>query len=216
MSANVLLDQAVAFVRASFTKQQVVTVRKYAGEFTGAEMKRVSYTCPAILLTVLGWKKTEPGSRLTGRHARHVRLAAFVVCKNAKDRESRMAEAMTLAEDVSVLLRQWAPMTQEPSASAFVALGITAVGLSDEPSCENLYNHAVDEQGQALWLVDWYQDVKGAIPLGPARPAVPYDELANLVAVQIEDTTHTAQGPVTVPPPQTPITVTEKVSFTTP
>ena len=216
MSATVLLDQAVDFVRASFTKQQALTVRRYAGEFNGAEMKRVSYACPAILLTVLGWQKTDAGSRLTGRHARKARLAAFVVCKNAKDRESRMAEAMALAEDVSVLMRQWAPMAQEPYASALSALGVTASGLDDEPSCENLYNRAVDEQGQALWLVDWYQDVKGAIPLGPARPAVPYELLPDLVAVAIEDTTRVAQGPVTVPPVDAPITVTEKVSFTTP
>lgn len=216
MSATVLLDQTVAFVRASFTKQQVVMVRKYAGEFNASEMTNVSYTCPAILLTVLGWQKPGGDSRLSGRHARNVRMAAFVVCKNAKDRESRMADAMTLAEQLAVLMRQWAPMTQEPSASAFAALNITAAGLSDEPSCENLFNRTVDKQGQALWMVDWYQDVKGAIPLGPARPAVPYDQLPNLTTVEIEDTTHVAQGPVTVPPPLTPLTVTEKVTFTTP
>ena len=153
---------------------------------------------------------------MTGRHARSVRLAAFVVCKNAKAREARMAEAMALAEQLAVLLRQWSPMVQEPSASAFAALGVTAVGLSAEPSCENLYNRAVDEQGQALWLVDWYQDVKGAIPLGPARPAVPYELLPDLTRVDIEDTTQVAHGPVSVELPQTPITVTEKVSFTSP
>lgn len=216
MSATVLLDQAVAFIRASLTKQQAVTVKRYAGEFNGAEMKHVSYVCPAVLLTVLGWKAADAGGRMTGRHTRSVRLAAFVVCKNAKDRESRMAEAMALAENVSVLLLQWAPMAQQPYAAALTALDITASGLSDEPSCENLYNRAVDEQGQALWLVDWYQTVKGSIPIGPGRPAVPYDQLPNLVAVAIEDTTHVAQGPVTVELPQTPITVTEKVSFTNP
>lgn len=216
MSATVLLDQAVAFMRASLSKQQAVTVRKYAGEFSGAEMKHVSYTCPAVLLTVLGWKAAAPGGRMTGRHARDVRLAAFVVCKNAKDREARMAEAMALAEEVSVLLRQWGPMAQEPYAGALNAKGITASGLNDEPSCENLYNRAVDEQGQALWLIDWYQSVKSNIPIGPARPVVPYELLPNLVAVDIEDTTHVAQGPVTTELPQTPITVTEKVSFTTP
>ncbi len=216
MSAVVLLDQVVAFVRAGFAKSQAVTVRKYAGEFSSAEMKRVSYACPAILITALGWAEPKEGGRMTGRHARSVRLAAFVVCKNAKDRESRMAEAMALSEQLAVLLRQWSPMTQEPSAAAFAAVGVTAAGLTEEPSCENLYNRAVDEQGQALWLVDWYQDVKGNIPIGPGRPAVPYEQLPNLVAVAIEDTTHVAQGPVTVELPQTPITVTEKVSFTNP
>ena len=216
MSAVALLDQAVVFVRAGFTKQQVVTVQKYAGEFSSAEMKNLSYTCPAILLTVLGWKKPEAGMHLTGRHARCVRLAAFVVTKSAKDRQARMAEAMALSESLSVLLRQWAPMVQEPSASALSALGVTAGGLEDEASCENLYNRAVDEQGQALWLVDWYQCVKGAVPLGPVRPAVPYAQLPALTTVVIEDSAHVNQVPVTAVVPDAAITVTEKIDFLNP
>ena len=153
---------------------------------------------------------------MTGRHARSVRLAAFVVCKNAKDREARMAEAMALAEQLAVLLRQWSPMVQEPSASAFAALGVTAVGLSAEPSCENLYNRAVDEQGQALWLVDWYQCVKGAVPLGPVRPAVPYAQLPTMTTVVIEDSAHVNQVPVAAVVPDAAITVTEKIDFLNP
>lgn len=216
MSAVVLLEQAVAFVRASFTKQQVVTVRQYAGEFSAAEMKNVSYTCPAILLTVLGWKKPEAGHRLTGRHAKNHRLVAFVVCKNGKSREARMAEAMQLAEALSVVLRQWAPMTQEPYASALNALGVTVLGLDDEPTGENLYNRAVDEQGQALWMVDWYQCAKGVIPLGPTRPAVPYDQLPVLTSVVIEDTVHVNQVPAVAPPVEAVPAVTEKIDFVNP
>lgn len=216
MSATVLLDQAVAFVRAGFTKQEVVTVQKYAGEFSASEMKQLSYTCPAILLTVLGWKEAPAGARLTGRHARQVRLAAFVVTKNAKDRQARMSEAMALSESLSVLLRQWAPMTQEPSASALAALGVTVAGLEDEASCENLYSRAVDEQGQALWLVDWYQCVKGAIPLGPTRPAVPYALLPAMTTVVIEDSAHVNQIPAPLAVPAAPITVAEKIDFVNP
>ncbi len=216
MSAVALLDQAVAFVRAGFTKQQAATVQKYAGEFSASEMKQLSYTCPAILITVLGWKKPEAGARLTGRHARHVRLAAFVVTKNAKDRQARMAEAMQLSEALSVLLRQWAPMVQEPSASALSALGVTAAGLEDEASCENLYNRAVDEQGQALWLVDWYQCVKGVAPIGPGRPAVPYELLPAMTTVVIEDSARVNQIPTPVAAPNATITVTEKIDFLNP
>ena len=216
MSAVSLLDQAVAFVRAGFTKKEAVTVQKYAGEFSASEMKQLSYSCPAILLTVLGWKEAPAGARLTGRHARQARLAAFVVTKNAKDRQARMSEAMALSEALSVLLRQWAPMTQEPSASALMALGITVAGLEDEASCENLYSRAVDEQGQALWLVDWYQCFKSVVPIGPGRPAVPYALLPALTTVVIEDTAHVAQGPITVPPAATPITVTEKIDLVNP
>lgn len=213
MSAVVLLDQAIAFVRAGFTKKEVVTVQKYAGEFSTAEMKHLSYTCPAILLTVLGWKETPAGARITGRHARQVRLAAFVVTKNAKDRQSRMDEAMALSEALSVLLRQWSPMTQEPSASALKALDITVGGLDTEASCENLYNRAVDEMGQALWLVDWYQSVRGAIPIGPSRPAVPYEQMPAMTRVDIEDNTHVNQVPAAAQVPDAPITVTEKIDF---
>lgn len=213
MSAVVLLDQAVAFVRASFPKQRAKEVRKYAGEFSTAEMKNVSYDCPAILLTVLGWKKPDAGSRMTGRHAKQVRLAAFVVTKNAKSREARMAEAMLLAEDLGVLLRQWAPMVQEPSASALKALDIQALGLEDEPSCENLYNRAVDEQGQALWLVDWFQCVRGSVPISPVRPSVPYADLPDLTQVDIEDTTHVNRVPAAPPSGGAAPVVTEKIDF---
>ena len=216
MSAVALLDQAVAFVRAGFTKQQAATVQKYAGEFSAAEMKQLSYTCPAILLTVLGWKKADGGAHLTGRHARTARLAAFVVTKNAKDRQARMSEAMALSEALSVLLRQWAPMVQEPSASALSALGVTAGGLEDEASCENLYSRAVDEQGQALWLVDWYQSVKGAVPMGPVRPAVPYAQLPALTTVVIEDSARVNQAPAAAVVPNAPIAVSEKIDFVNP
>ncbi len=216
MSAVALLDQAVAFVRAGFTKQQAATVQQYAGEFSASEMKQLSYTCPAILITVLGWKKPEAGAHLTGRHARQVRLAAFVVTKNASNRQARMSEAMALAENLSVLLRQWAPMVQEPSASALSALGVTAGGLEDEASCENLYNRAVDEQGQALWLVDWHQSVKGVVPMGPGRPAVPYALLPALTTVVIEDSAHVNQVPVAAVVSDAAITVTEKIDFLNP
>lgn len=219
MSAVVLLDQAVAYVRAGLTKKQALTVQKYAGEFSGSEMSGVSYACPAVLLTVLGWKKPGSGARLTGRHARLVRLAAFVVTKNAKSREDRMAEAMALAEELSVLIRQWAPMEQEPTASALAALGVTAAGLEDEPTCENLYGAAVDKQGQALWLVDWYQCVKGHVPLAPPIGAVPaprYEALPELVSVAIEDTVHVGHGPAAAPSAPSTLVVTEKIDFVNP
>ncbi|MFI5448076.1 hypothetical protein [Polaromonas sp. UC242_47] len=127
MSGVLLLEQAVAYVRASFTKAQVKDVRAYAGEFSTAEMKNVSYNCPAILISLLGWKKPDEGGRLTGRHAKNHRMVAFVVTKNAKSREARMTEAMRLAEDLSALLRQWAPMAQQPYASAIQAQGVTIV-----------------------------------------------------------------------------------------
>lgn len=216
MSGVLLLEQAVAFVRASFSKTEVKDVRQYAGEFSQAEMGKVSYTCPAILITLLGWKKPEEGSRLTGRHAKQHRLVAFIATKNAKSREARMAEAMKLAEDLSVVLRQWAPMAQEPYATAIRALDSTVIGLDDEPTCENLYNRAVDEQGQALWMVTWYQCARGAIPLGPIRPAVPYADLPDMRNVEIIDTAFGDQVPDSAVDTGIVPSVEEQINFANP
>ncbi|MES1977553.1 MAG: hypothetical protein V4451_05920 [Pseudomonadota bacterium] len=213
MSAIVLLEQTVAFVRASFDKKRVTDVREYAGEFSAAEMKGVSYNCPAILITVLGWKPPSEGARLTGRHAKSHRMAAFVVTKNAKSREARMKEAMGISEDLAVLLRQWAPMAQEPYAARIKALDMTIAGLAEEPTCENLYNPTVDAQGQALWLVDWYQDAKGVIPINQVRPVVP---LADMNHVEIEDTVRGGQTPDAPPNGDAPPSVTEQIDFAQP
>lgn len=216
MSAVILLEQAVAFVRASFPKSRVAEVREYAGEFSAAEAKGVSYNCPAILITVLGWKPTGEGERLTGRHAKNHRMAAFVVTKHAKSREARMKEAMVIAEDLAVLLRQWAPMAQEPYATAIKALGLTIVGLDQEATCENLHNPAIDAQGQALWLVDWYQAAKGVIPINQVRPDVAYADRPAMKHVQIEDTALGGQTPDQTTESGIPPEVTEKIDFANP
>lgn len=213
MSGIILLEETVAYVRAGFDKKRVAEVREYAGEFSAAEMKGVSYNCPAILITLLGWKPAAEGARMTGRHAKSHRMAAFVVTKHAKSREARMKEAMGLSEDLAVLLRQWAPMAQEPYATRLKALDITIAGLSDEPTCENLYNQTIDAQGQALWLVDWYQDAKGVIPINHVRPVVP---LANMSHVEIEDTVRGGQTPDAPPDSAAPLSVTEQIDFAQP
>ncbi len=127
-----------------------------------------------------------------------------------------MTEAMALAEALSVVLRQWMPMQQQPYKSALQALGVTVLGLDDEASCENLYNAAIDREGQALWMVDWYQCAKGVIPLGPVRPAIAYEDLPPLTHVVMEDTVHVNQTPEPLPSGDGPITVTEKIDFVNP
>jgi phage gp37-like protein len=195
MSA-ILLDQVVAFVRDSFTRQEVATVDIYGGEFNSAEMDQLSYNCPAILITVLGWQPAGTGGRLTSRHARRVRLAAFVATKHAK-RSARMAQAMSLAERLALLLRNWTPADH--------AL-MTLAGAEAEPAAENLYSRAIDKQGQALWLVSWEQCVAPKPHINPA-------ELFDLLRVDITD--HTLQGSVpAAPSPAAPdLVVAETVNF---
>lgn len=195
MSA-LLLTAVIDHLRAAFTRAELAEVRAYGGEFNSAEFDAASYTCPAVLVTVLGWKPELHSKRLSGRDVRSVRLAAFVVAKHAK-REARLTVAMTLAERVAMVLRQW----RAGDLDAPVLLG----PLEAEPTCENLYSRAIDSKGQALWLVSWEQCCK---------PLVPLSQLYELLSVDITDTTHQGTAAAGVPP-ETPstLTVTEQVDF---
>lgn len=195
MSA-ILLNETVAMLRGAFTRAEVAEVRPYAGEFSSAEMDTTAYVCPAILVTVLGWKPEPQSRRLGGRDVRSVRMAAFVAARHAK-REARLAIAMTLAERLAIVLRQWSP-----SASGQPML----LGpLEAEPTVENLYGRAIDAKGQALWLLSWDQCVK---------PLVPLDQLYELLAIEIDDTTR--QGAIAAPvpgPAPSVLSVSEDVQF---
>lgn len=192
MSA-LLLDQVIAQVRAAFTSTEVREVRAYAGEFSGAEVAQVSFNAPAILVTVLGWK---PGnsSRLTGRNVRLVRLAAFIVTKNATSREARMREAMLLSERLCITLGLWVP-----SDTTAMSIG----PLEADAQAQNLYGQAVDQKGLALWMVDWEQACKSLLP-----PAQMWD----LLSIEITDHTHQGLVPANTAPTGT-LSVTEDVLF---
>ena len=196
MSATHLLEQAVAYVRSRFTPRELITVQPYAGEFNAAEIERVSYSCPAVLITVLGWQPQGSGGRLQGRHVRRARLAAFVITKQAR-RELRMAEAMSLADRLALAVTQWRPVQ-----SAAYDFG----PVEGEPTAENLYSRAVDKEGQALWIVSWEQCFA-------PRPDVSPTELFDLVRVDITDYTQPGQVATAPAPAPAPLVVTEAVDF---
>lgn len=195
MSA-ILLSAVIDQIRASFTTAQVAEVRSYGGEFSSAEMGKLSFNAPAILVTVLGWKPEHDNHRLQGRDVRGVRLAAFVVTKHAK-REVRMAQAMTLADLLALRLRQWKPALA--AGNDLVLMG----PLEEEPVCENLFGRVIDEHGMALWKVDWDQCIK---------PVVPLEQLFDLLSVEIIDTTRQGIAPAPAPASGS-LTVTEQVNF---
>lgn len=170
MSA-VLLDQVLAYVRGQFTNSEVATVQAYGGEFSGTEVPKISFRCPAIFVTVLGSMSGRDGARQAGKHTRKVRMAAFV-CFKHPERTLRLRGAMVLADKLALVLREWSPQ----NIAADAVLSITA--LEDEATTENLFGPVIDKQGLALWLVGWEQAVK------PARP-VP--QLYDLLAVEITD-----------------------------
>lgn len=196
MSA-ILLDQVLAHVRSLFTATEVATVQEYGGEFDAAEVEQVSFSAPAVFIAVLGWRGMPTSTRLTGKHVRQYRLGAFIATKHAK-RELRMRAAMAIAERLTIGLRTWAPHVSAP---------IEIAGLEDEPTAENLFSRGIDKRGMALWLVDWRQCI---------RPTVPLEQLYDLVAVDIVDTTQQGVTTTATSPAQTPLTVTEEVRFAAP
>jgi hypothetical protein len=197
MSAAIL-DQLLPYIRSQFTKQQVQTVEEYGGQFSGEELRQVSYSSPAIFVTVLGWKPGHNGDRLMGKHVREVSLAAFVTTKHVK-RELRMRAAMQIADKLALALRLWVP------DNTLATQGYTVGPLEDAPLCENLYGRAMDNEGQALWLLSWTQCIK---------PNVPLEQIYDLLAIDITDTVH--QGMVVDSPAETPLplAVTETIQFT--
>lgn len=196
MSAT-LLDQTISYLRAQFTREQVADVRPYGGEFNAAEVGQLSYNCPALLVTVLGWKPDHSSERLPGRDVRGVRMACFVAFKHA-ERTKRMQGAMLLAQMVALKLKAW-------KAGALAGLPEALAPLEEEPTAENLYGRAIDAKGQALWLVSWEQCVKPLVPVGT---------LYDLLAVEIIDTTRQGVAPDPAPGPAAPaLVVTEEVNF---
>lgn len=194
MSA-VLVNAVKDMVRARFTRQQLLTVDLYGGEFNATEVDYKGFACPAVLLALLGWQPSPEH----GRHARQVRLAAFVVTKHAQ-REQRMLEASTLAEALCLVLRQWQPSLPAEDGVIY--------RLDAAPSAENLYSRAVDAKGLALWLVSWDQTF---VPGPGANP----DALFDLLQVDIADMTRQGRVPAPAPGP-TGLVVTEDVTFKTP
>jgi hypothetical protein len=192
---QILLDQATAFVRGKFTKQEVKDVRIYAGEFSAAEIQATSYNCPAILLTVLGWSPEPSGKRLSGKRVRAVSMAAFIAFKHV-NRDARMAGAMNLAERLSLALSSWVPDDGDTP--------ISIAPVDTDPVAENLYGRAVDKAGQALWMVRWTQDVRANLDPG---------QLFDLLAIDIVENDLPGQVPPPAPPGGVVPTVTDAINF---
>lgn len=193
--SGVLLQQAVVdMLRAALTTEEVRDVRAYEGEFGAAEVGQLTFTCPAVLVTVAGWQPAPNATRLTGRHVRRCKVFAFVVTKHAQ-RPARGRQAMALAERVQLAVEQWRPLDNELVAIA---------PPEDACTAENLFSRKLDEKGLALWCVDWEQAVKALVPAG---------QLYDLLRVDIEDHVRRGDVPAPVPPASTPITATEDIQF---
>lgn len=192
-----LLTQVKTLVRGAFSRAELATVETYGGEFSAAEIDKLSYSCPAVLVTVLGWEPAQSSRFLGGANVVNVQLAAFVVTKHAK-RELRMELAMLIASKLAWVLRGWRPMDAQGS-------GISIAPLEDEVGAENLYGRAIDAAGQALWLVRWQQAVMLHAPL---------PDVVDWLRADIENLVHAQEPAVASPAPigNLPV-VTDKITF---
>ncbi len=192
-----LLDQTLAYLRMQFSAAEVKTLREYGGEFGAADMAETVYTAPAIFVSVLGSRPIDAGGvRMAGNFARQVRMAAFVVTKDA-NREKRMRTALALGEKLAMVLRAW-----KPDGSSVTC---TIAPLEHSPSCENLFNHARDAAGQAVWMLDWTQGVE---------PKLPDAQIIDWLSLQITDNVRRAV-PAAAAVTGATLNVSESVQFLT-
>lgn len=194
MSATILLDAVIIRIRSLFTKQQVAEVREYGGEFNAAEISQVSFNCPAILVSVLGWTNGQESKRLGGtRNTRLNQCVAFVVTKNVR-REDRMRQAAEITDALGYGLHMWTPEDHE-----LCVIG----GPEDEPDAENLFGRAVDDKGMALWVLSWEQ---------ATRPRITPAQMFDLVSVEIKSTvSHELAPDASVDVPS--LTITDEINF---
>lgn len=182
MMSNALIEHLVGLLQAQ-SGEAFKSVQSYGGEFTEVEVPALSFTCPAALPTVLGWRKTS-NPRLGGNNVYSARAAVFVVVKHTQ-REVRFSGAMQRAELVSSLLPGWRP----PGC----------FGQIDEVRAENLFSRKLDKMGLSLWVVTWWHEMK----FDPAnKPDLA--ELPDLAGVDIDSRArteiHDPDGPLQPPP----------------
>lgn len=193
MSAHLVVPGVIDSIRGAFDRKAVTDVVPYAGEFASEDAMRLTYTCPAVLVALLGWEPAAGRSKRFGSdEALWLHLAAFIVT-NDKDRATRTQRAAQVCEAVALHLRRWKP------SIANVDLG----PVESPPTAENLHNRAMDAIGQALWMVRWGQAVDS--PLPPAQ-------LFDLVMVSI--TSNTRQTATAQPPSSDdPLPVEDEIRF---
>lgn len=180
MMSNALISHLVDLLQTQ-GGEVFKSVQPYGGEFTEAEVPKLSFNCPAALPTVLGWSTTTK-PRLGGKNVYSARAAVFVVTKHGQ-RETRFNDAMQRAELVTSLLPGWNP----PGC----------FGQLQNIQAENLYSRKLDQKGLALWVVTWWHEMA----FDPANRPDPAD-LPDFTGGTIESraTTHVPDGGDPQPP----------------
>lgn len=143
MTLAELVTTVVAGFKAMFS--EIKQVEEYSGQLSAKGTGRVSLSPPCILVTVLSAKyQSEPG---TGEVDVVARLAAYVVSNNARSRNARNQDALTLTDLVVIGTHgnRW---------------GLDKVEPAKVERAENLVSAQFDDKGLAVWAVTWSQEIR--------------------------------------------------------
>lgn len=173
-------------------KRQFKTIDFYGGEFDEEEVKRKSYSCPALFITVMGWADDESNKRMIrqgGRAApRGVRIGMFIVTKSEKGRVARMLQSVNLTAAVEDYMKAY-----NPDCAGYCAVEARRF------VAENLYNEKIDKLGQAVFVLSFTQTLSTCKTLSK--------DLPDLLGVDVVTHTHTHIEPTPTTGDDLPVTI---------
>ena len=182
-----LIEQLCVDLDAAFGRKGsrvaglVNQVQLYGGEFTSAELGKVSTASPTVFITALGFSPVTE-SRYVATPARKVNIALFVLTKGEMGkhgaRENRMLQAMNIAEHIAAWLPKWNPQNELSSG---------CIGRFDLATAENMFGRQVDDKGLAIWLVRSTIDVSSCCSDGTPLLIAPTFEVISNPVVTVPD-----------------------------
>jgi phage gp37-like protein len=134
------LDEIQCAMVATFKDclcSHIPTIEAYAGQFNSGEVKRTSFTAPALFVTVVNGTEGEH----TGEFG--TQFAAFLLTKSA-DREERAEDALALIQRVLKCIR-----------TIHNKFDCQNVQIATQRSFQNLYSANFDQQGIQCWAINW-------------------------------------------------------------
>lgn len=149
MSAALLLNELLQVLSGAEVKNAIglKSVKLYGGEFSGSDIDKSTYNCPAVLVSCLGHRPLRDGEKpkLSCQNERRARFVAFISTSHKKSARACMMQGLQIAECLEVQLRQHS---------------FEHGTRPDEFDCENLYGPAVARHKQALWQLTWWQAIE--------------------------------------------------------
>jgi len=122
------------------------TIKEHAGAFTWAEFQERGFNAPAAFVSSLGWrekKQSEEGLVYEIDDIYVARFGVAVITQNAKNAEARNKQGRLMCEYLSAYLQ----------GNNF---GFDEVSQPYNIKCDPRFMGVINEDGQALWILDWF------------------------------------------------------------